>query len=190
MGRTEADARARLQQAALTLFRDKGYEQTTAAQIAAEAGVTERTFFRYFADKREVLFGGEPILRAALLEAIAGAPAGLGALDLLFYAFRSVETLLENNRAFSEPRQAIIAAHPALRERETAKLAALTDALAGGLRARGIEALPAALAAPAGMAAFAQATVAWIEDPSLRLGARFDTAFAALRALVGGNDVV
>ena len=186
MGRTEADARTRLQQAALTLFRDKGYEQTTAAQIAVEAGVTERTFFRYFADKREVLFGGEPVLRAALLDALAAAPAGPGALDMLFHAFRSVEALLENNRAFSAPRQAIIVAHPALRERETAKLAALTDALAAALRARGIDALPATLAAHAGMAAFVQATVAWIEDPALRLGERFDAAFAALKTLLNG----
>jgi len=184
MARSEGGARSRLQQAALALFHEKGYEQTTAAEIAERAGVTERTFFRQFPDKREVLFDGEKVLRAALLTSIEAAPAGLGAVDTLFRAFRSVEPLLAANRPFSVPRHTIIAATPALREREVAKLAALTDALAEALRARGTGQLQALLAAQASMAAFVHSTVAWIADPAPGLGERLDGALAELKALL------
>lgn len=186
MTTSEGDARTRLQQAGLALFREKGYEQTTAAEIAARAGVTERTFFRYFPDKREVLFQGEQVLRSALLEAIAAAPAGIGPVDTLFHAFHAVEPLLAANRPFSVPRHAIIAATPALREREIAKLAALTDALADALAARGAGRLRAVLAAQAAMAAFVHCTVAWIDDPATSLGTRLDAARAELETLLGG----
>ena len=187
MARSEGDARSRLQQAALELFHENGYEQTTAAAIAARAGVTERTFFRHFPDKREVLFDGEAILRSALLGAIAAAPAALGPVDTLFYAFHSVETLLVDNRPFSKPRHAIISATPALREREIAKLAALTDALTAGLRTRGVGDLQAVLATHAGMAAFVHSTLAWLENPVPGLGARLDAARQAMTALLGGE---
>lgn len=182
--RHEGDARSRLQQAALALFDEQGYEQTTAAQIAARAGVTERTFFRYFPDKREVLFGGEHILRAALLESMASAPAGLGPIDTLFRAFHAVEPMLNANRAFSKPRQAIISAMPALREREAAKHAALTDALAAGLVARGTGELRAAIAAQAAMAAFVYSTLAWLDAPQPGLGERIDLAYRELQTLM------
>ena len=174
----------RLQRAALQLFRERGYDRTTAAEIAARAGVTERTFFRYFPDKREVLFDGEAVLRAALLSSIADAPEGLGPLDTLFRAFRSVRSLLENNRPFSVPRHAIISTTPALQEREQAKIAALADALAIALKARGATDLQSVLAARTGMAAFALATVAWLEHPGLGLGERLDLAFHALTAML------
>ena len=76
-----------LQQAALELFRERGYEQTTAAEIAARAGVTERTFFRHFADKRDVLFDREASVQTALTEAIAGAPADLAPMQVLLLVF-------------------------------------------------------------------------------------------------------
>jgi hypothetical protein len=89
--KNENDVRTRLQGAALELFRERGYERTTAAEIAARAGVTERTFFSATSpDKREVLFDGEAMVRAALTASIADAPAGLGPLDTLFRAFRSL----------------------------------------------------------------------------------------------------
>ncbi len=180
----DEDLRSRLQQAALTLFRARGYDRTTAAEIAAQAGVTERTFFRHFPDKREVLFEGEAVLRTALTASIAAAPAGLGPLDTLFSAFRSVLPLLEANRPFSKPRQEIIAATPALAERELAKHAALTAALARALELRGVDHLPAVLAAHAGMAAFTQATIAWFDNPAQRLGAHLDQAQHGLKALL------
>ncbi len=180
----DQDVGVRLQRAALELFRDRGYERTTAAEIAARAGVTERTFFRYFADKREVLFDGAEKLRAALTAAVLDAPAELAPLDTLFRAFRSVAKLLEANRPFSEPRHAVISATPALQERELAKIAALTEALGAALIARGVADLQATLAARTGMAAFVQATVAWLDDPVLTLGESLDLAHRGLKALL------
>ena len=179
--------RGRLQSAALELFRVRGYHQTTAAEIAAQAGVTERTFFRHFTDKREVLFDGEAKLRAALTAAISCAPEGLNPLDTLLRAFRSVLPLLEANRPFSKPRQEVISATPALHEREMAKMAALADALAVALRARGVVDLHATLAARTGMAAFGFATVSWLNDPGRDLGACLELVFRELKMLFAAS---
>lgn len=176
---------ARLQQAALELFRERGYDRTTAAEIAARVGVTERTFFRYFPDKRETLFGGEAVLRPVLAKAVADAPGGLGPLDMLFHAFRSVLPLLEENRSFAEPRQAVVSSTPALHERELAKHEVLADALADALRARGIGEQSALLAARTGMAAFAHATITWLHKPEPGLAERLDAVLHDLRALLG-----
>jgi AcrR family transcriptional regulator len=183
MAKNTDDMGNRLQHAALDLFREQGYDRTTAAGIAARAGVTERTFFRYFADKREVLFGGEAVLRSALLRSINEAPEQLGPLETLFHAFHSVRSLLENNRPFSVPRQEVIAATPALQEREQAKLAALADALAVALKERGATELQSMLAARTGMAAFALATVAWLEHPQPELAERLDFVLVELKAM-------
>src|SRR5271154_2837924 len=110
MSRWEPDSRGRLQEAALALYSERGFDQTTAAEIAARAGVTERTFFRHFADKRDILFDNEASLRTALTEAIAGAPADLAPMQVLLLAFHAVEAIFEDNRPFSEPRHAVIAA--------------------------------------------------------------------------------
>lgn len=183
MAARQDDVRARLQQAAVELFGERGYEATTAAQIAGRAGVTERTFFRHFPDKREVLFDGQAVLTDALARSIADAPADQRPLAILFGAFRSVVPLLEGNRPFAEPRQAVIAATPVLQERELAKTAALADALAVGLRARGVAELTATLAARAAMAAFAHAAVDWLERPQPGLAERLTLAECELRAL-------
>ncbi len=176
--------RVRLQRAALELFREHGYERTTAAQIAARAGVTERTFFRQFPDKREVLFDGEALLRTALTGAIANAPDGLGPLDTLFEAFRSVLPLLEDNRPYALPRHELISSTPALHERELAKTAALIDALAAALKARGTADLKAVLAAQTGMAAFVHATISWLDDPEPGLSECLDLTAYELKALL------
>ncbi|WIV53082.1 TetR family transcriptional regulator [Amycolatopsis nalaikhensis] len=183
MPRSGEEARRRLQQAALDLYRERGFDRTTTAEIAARAGVTERTFFRHFPDKREVLFGGEADLRAALTQAVADAPDGLPPLDVLLRAFRGAARILEDNRPFSEPRLAVIAATPALRERELAKHASLTAALGEALRQRGVDARRADLAAQTGWATFQHAAEAWIEDPSRSLDTHLSEAFADLRAL-------
>ena len=184
MAKIEDGARTRLQRAALELFRERGYDRTTAAEIAARAGVTERTFFRYFPDKREVLFDGEAILRAALTTSIADAPNGLPPLDMLFDAFRSVLPALEANRPFSAPRHEVISNTPALHEREMAKMGALGDALAAALKARGVADLRAVLAARTGMAAFVQATISWLDNPEPSLGERLDLAWRELNTLL------
>ncbi len=183
MPRGPKDLRTRLQDAALALYRERGYDQTTTAEIAARAGVTERTFFRYFPDKREVLFEEDPRLRPTLSAAVAEAPAALAPLEVLRLAFRAIGSLLEENRPFTEPRAAVIAANPSLQERAEAKSAALTILLADGLRRRGVEDRLAVLAARTGMAAFSHAAQAWFEAPSPGLDSYLDQAFSALRGL-------
>lgn len=181
--RSGAEARRRLQQAALELYRERGFDQTTTAEIAARAGVNERTFFRHFPDKREVLFDGEADLRAVLVEAVTEAPDGLPPLEILLHAFRKAEELLEVNRPFAEPRRRVIAATPALRERDLAKAASLADAVAGALRQRGVADRLAGLAAQTGWAAFHHAVQAWTDDLSRSLDAHLLQAFEDLSAL-------
>ncbi|NUR26872.1 MAG: TetR family transcriptional regulator [Catenulispora sp.] len=186
MPRSGAEARRRLQQAALELYRERGFDRTTTAEIAARAGVNERTFFRHFPDKREVLFDGESDVRAALTRAVAEAPDGRPPLEILLHAFRTVEEILEGNRPFAEPRLQVIAATPALRERDLAKASSLTDALAEALRRRGVTDRLAELAARTGWAAFHQAVQSWIDDPSQTLDAHLLQAFDDLHTLTHG----
>ena len=181
--RSGLDARRRLREAALELYRERGFDQTTTAEIAARAGVNERTFFRHFPDKREVLFDGEADLRAALTQEVADAPAGLQPLGILLHAFRKAGRILEDNRPFSEPRLAVIAKTPALRERDLAKGAALTEAVAEALRQRGVPGRLADLAAHTGWATFHHAAQAWIDDPAQSLDVHLRQAFDDLHAL-------
>jgi AcrR family transcriptional regulator len=180
MPKNSAEVHRSLQQAALELFRERGYDQTTAAEIAARAGVTERTFFRHFADKRDILFDREASVQAALTEAIASAPADLAPMQVLLLAFHGMEAIYEDNRSFSEPRQAIIAVTPALRERELTKIASMIAVLASALEQRGVDAKLSTLAAQVGTAAFSYALTLWLDDTSSGLGAHLDRAFNQL----------
>ena len=167
----------------MELYRERGFDQTTTAEIAARAGVNERTFFRHFPDKREVLFDGQADLRAALMKEVADAPDGLQPLGVLLCAFRKAGRILEDNRPFTEPRLAVIAKTPALRERDLAKSAALTEAVAEALRRRGVHDRLADLAAQTGWATFHHAAQAWVDDPSRSLDAHLLQAFEDLHAL-------
>ena len=190
MPRNSEDARHRLQIAALELFTQNGFDQTTAAQIAARAGLTERTFFRHFPDKREVLFAGQEILSAALTESIRQAPVDLSQIAVLRRAFADVTPLLEANRRFSEPRQHIIAANPALMEREVAKHAALARVMADALQRRGIAPARAAFAAQAGLAVLGHALDLWFAKATRPLDQCLAEAFEELNlfvAPVGGS---
>lgn len=183
MPRDKETVRRRLQQAALDLFAERGYETTTAADIARQAGVTERTFFRHFPDKREILFDGENAFMAALAQGVASAPPGAGPLQVLFRAFVEVEAMLEGNRAFAEPRAQLIAAVPALRERSLAKTAALKQVLADALVQRGVAERRATLAAHAGTAAFEQAFHAWLAQAARSMHQHLIDAFDDLDTL-------
>ena len=183
MPRSGSEARRRLQQAALELFRERGFDRTTTAEIATRAGVNERTYFRHFADKREVLFDGEDDLRASLTQAVAEAPSGLPPFEVLLHAFRRTGRALDANRPFAEPRSEVIAATPALRERELTKHAALTDVVAEALRQRDVPDRLAGLAAQTGWATYRQAVRAWTKDPARGLDAHLAQAFDDLRAL-------
>ncbi|UPG89487.1 TetR/AcrR family transcriptional regulator [Luteibacter aegosomaticola] len=171
-----------MQEVAVELFLEKGFDATTAAEIAARAGVTERTFFRHFPDKRDVLFD-EADLHAQLGEAIANAPDNLGPLRVVLSAFQAIVPLFEENRPLSEPAQTVIAQTPALRERQLTKTAAVTQTMAEALRARGVDGSLAGLAAATGMAIAAHALGEWFKDPAVSLDERFQQAFAAVEAM-------
>ena len=175
--------RRRLQQAALDLYRKRGFDETTTAEIAAKAKVSERTFFRHFADKREVLFDGEATLRTLMVDAMNALPEGVPPLDVLLHAYRAAVPLVEKNRAFAEPRAVVIAATPALRERALAKVAALNEALALSLEGRGVSAHAASLATEVAAAAFRHAARAWGARPKEPFNALVVQAFDDLREL-------
>ena len=161
MTRWEPNASGRLQRAALELYSERGYDQTTVAEIAKRAGLTERTFFRYFADKREVLFYGSGMLQDRLVQGIDEAPPALSPIDAVGTALEAAAGPFEEVRDFSLRRQAIVAANPELQERELTKLAALAAALADALRGRGVPDPAASLAAEAGIAVFKIAFQRW-----------------------------
>ena len=189
MAKKEGDVRTRLHGAALELFRERGYDRTTAAEIAGRAGVTERTFFRYFPDKREV-FVRRRSLGARGIDCIDRRRTGRArttrhAVPGVSGAF---EPMLEKRRSYAKPRQDIIAATPALHERELTKIAALGDALAAALMDRDVPELRAVLTAQVGMAAFVHATLVWLDDPSVGLGERFDLAFREMKTLLTESD--
>ena len=137
MSRWEPNARGRLEQAALELFVERGFEQATVAEIAQRAGLTERTFFRYFADKREVLFAGAGALQEFLVRAVAQAPDTATPLEAIAAALQAAAPLFAERGDYPRRRQAVIAANAELRERELIKLAALAAAMAAALRERG-----------------------------------------------------
>lgn len=170
MGRWEPNARGRLEQAALELYAERGYDQTTVAEIAARAGLTERTFFRHFSDKREVLFAGGGALSELLAAAVAGAPASATPLEAVARALDEVGSMLQEMRGrdFSRTRSDIIAANAELQERELSKLASWAGTLAGALRERGVSDPAATLAAETGIAVFRVAFVRWVEGDDER----------------------
>jgi AcrR family transcriptional regulator len=164
MTRWEPDSRGRLEQAALALFGERGFENTTVAEIAAGAGLTERTFFRYFADKREVLFSGSGILRELLVSAAASAPDSAAPIDAIAAALEAAGGLFQERREFARQRQTVIAANAELQERELIKLASLAAALADALRRRGVPGPAASLTAEAGIAVFRVAFERWVNE--------------------------
>ncbi|MGN6444661.1 TetR/AcrR family transcriptional regulator [Amnibacterium sp.] len=165
MVRWEPGAKERLQVAALDLFVEGGYEQTTVQDIAAAAGLTERTFFRHFADKREVLFAGGAEYRATFVDGVLNAPDGLGAFDYVRAALTAAAGFFApERRPWSRKRQRVIDANPALLERESLKRAALGEAIAGALRDRGVQDPDARLAAETGVVVFHTAFTQWIAE--------------------------
>jgi AcrR family transcriptional regulator len=166
MGRWEPDARGRLIRAALELYAERGFEQTTVVDIAQRAGVTERTFFRHFADKREVLFEGSGTLQEFVVGAIVSAPVSVPPIEAVSAAMEGAASLLEERRDFARQRAAAIVANSSLQERELLKLAALGAAAAEALRHRGVPEPEASLAAETGVTVFKVAFERWIGDAS------------------------
>jgi AcrR family transcriptional regulator len=183
MPRSGAEARARLREAALELYEERGYDATTTAQIAEKAGVTERTYFRHFADKREVLFDGETQLRDVMTASIASAQGEPAPAALVMGAYSAAIPLFVAGRPVAQRRAQIIATSAALQERVHAKSTALTQALIDALAERGIPEPTARLAARAGAAIFEYASREWNGASAAELAALLGQAADELRAL-------
>jgi AcrR family transcriptional regulator len=186
MARWQPDARGRLQQAAMELYQERGFDHTTVADIAEHAGLTERTFFRYFADKREVLFAGSNHLQERLVAALDAAPESSLPLGSVISTLAAAAGFFPD-RDHSRRRQAIISAHPDLQERELIKLASLAAALGAGLRRRGVPEPTASLTAETGVAVFKIAFMGWINATDGRGFADFIyESVAELKAVASG----
>ena len=181
--RWEPDARTRLAAAALALYTERGFEQTTVEDIAQRAGVTRRTFFRHFADKREVLFGSDAeglVVKSAL----QSAPADASPLEVVGLALEALAAKIDSGGDDAVRRIRIVRASPELWERQLIKFSTLAEALAVALRARGVPDPAAILAAESGITALRVASDPWIADPgSQSLRSRVVETLAALRAV-------
>jgi AcrR family transcriptional regulator len=164
MVRWEPDSRGRLAEAAMVLYAEQGFDQTTVAEIAERAGLTERTFFRHFADKREVLFSGAQALQELLVTTVVNAPAASSPLEAVTLALEAASRLFQSRRDFSLQRQRIIDSSAELQERELIKLASLAAALAGALRQRGVSDPSAGLTGEIGIALFKVSFDRWVSS--------------------------
>lgn len=188
MSRWEPDARARMMRAAMDLFAERGFDDTTTGDIAQRAGVTERTFFRHFADKREALFDGSKTMDKIVAEAILAAPPSTAPLDAAITGVIAGGELLTGRRDHAVHRSRIIDSHPSLRERELLKLAGLTEAAVAALRERGVAEPVAVLAAHTAVTMFQLAFTRWVaEDDPPDLGTCVTAAVARLRELTASG---
>ncbi|KOG88517.1 TetR/AcrR family transcriptional regulator [Streptomyces varsoviensis] len=179
MPRWESDAQGRLERAALELFETQGFERTSVAQIARAAGLTERSFYRYFPDKREVLFAGSE-LEAHLVAQVEAADPGLTPIEALLTALGTADEVFRS-REFLLRRVKVIAASPALAERDLIKLADIADALARALEHRGVEPGAARFIIDVAMAITRRATSRWLADPDAAFPDLVAQATAELR---------
>ncbi len=185
MGRWDPDAGGRLQHAAASLYLERGYADVTVTEIAQRAGLTKRTFFRHFPDKREVFFAGAQQLQDGVVAAVAGAPEDVAPIDAAVDALAGSGAQLAQYGAFARWRRDLIASSTDLRERELIKLASLTAAVAEALRDRGVGAVPATLTAQAAVAVFTTAYDRWVdEDGASEFGALIHQSLDDLRRAI------
>ena len=169
MSRWQPNARDRLERAAVELFIEQGFAETTVPQITARAGLTTRTFFRHFADKREVLLAVDAELPALVARLAADAPASLSPMRVITHGLTAAATRLEDQRAYLRTRRAVIQTDEGLRERELRKLATLSDAINQALRNRGVDELTAVLAAQLAVTVFGIAITRWLDQDGEQL---------------------
>ena len=162
--RWEPNARARLQEAALALYDERGFDQTSVEEIAERAGLTKRTFFRHFSDKREVLFGGGTMAEEPFVAAVREAPPAAGALDAVSYGLTVLAAGFDEEGEQAARRFRIVRASPQLWERQLIKFASLAEAVARALRGRGVGDPAAILAAELGITALRVASDRWVAD--------------------------
>ena len=162
MGRWEPNARGRLERAAMELYIERGFEQTTVTEIARRAGLTQRTFFRHYADKREVLFAGSRLLEELIVRTLGGALDSAAPIDAVAEALEAAGAAIQEGGDRPRQRQVVIAANPELQERELIKLASLASAITAALREHGVPDPAASLTAEAGIAVFKIGFERWI----------------------------
>ena len=188
MSRWKPNARGRLEQAALDLYRERGFDQTTVTEIAQRAGLTERTFFRYFADKREMLFWGQDRLREIYVSTIEAAPDAAAPIDMVAAALEAAVPVFRERHELARQRQAVIAANPGLQERELLTLTSFAAAMADALRRRGVPDPAASLAAEVGVIAFKTAFARWVSAPDEQdLALLIREALDQLKVLIAGD---
>ena len=190
MTRWEPDSQGRLAQAALALYSERGFEQTTVAEIAKRAGLTERTFFRHFADKREVLFAAEGELPALVARLVSEAPLALTPLALIERGLQTVAvTRFEGNLDYLRTRRAVIQADEGLRERELRKTSVLADAIRQALVDRGTDELAATLTAQLTVTVLGVSVDRWLDqDGEPPLTKLIQDTLGALRLVTGYDD--
>lgn len=189
MARWDPDAGGRLQRAAIELFAQQGYATTTVPQIAARAGVTTRTYFRYFADKREVLFAGEDGLVTQFAELIGAAPPGLSAIASLEHALTAAaEQAFEPRREWMRRWRQIVTSEDALLERGLSKQQLMVRAAVEALGERGVDAPTAELAAGMAFVAFQAAVAEWATATAARpLTAYLEDSFSRMHQVAAGD---
>lgn len=189
MSRWKPDAAGRLTKAALALFEQQGYEETTVAEIADAADLTRRTFFRYFADKREVLFSGSQELEHRWVQAMAAAPAPADPLSVAAAGFEPIAEMFVERHQFARRRARVISSHAELQERELIKLQSLAGAMASALTVRGVSDNAAVLAAQSVVTVFRIAFEGWVgQDDPAALRRLMDEALDELRAVTAAPD--
>ncbi|MEV4709286.1 helix-turn-helix domain-containing protein [Actinoplanes sp. NPDC049316] len=165
MSRWRPDARERLQAAALDLFAEQGFAATTVPAIAARAGLTTRTFFRHFADKREVLFADDAEVPAMVAKLMAEAPATAEPMQLIVEGLRTVAaTRFEGRKAALRHRRDLVRSDEGLRERDLRKRAAMAEAVREGFLARGLDATRAALLAETCVTLVSVSIAEWLDS--------------------------
>ena len=152
MARWEPGTKERLRGAALARFVAHGYDETSVEEIAGDAGVTERTFFRHFPDKEEVLFDEDDDLLTVLLSGVhdhlADAPRSIvEPLAVARAAVRRLGTTFEGDRTRHRQRARVLSSSPALVSRQLLKEQRWTEALTQELVAAGVDRRRAAAAA-------------------------------------------
>ncbi|GAA4667825.1 TetR/AcrR family transcriptional regulator [Frondihabitans cladoniiphilus] len=186
MPRSGKEARERLTKAALELFAERGFDDVTTAEIAARAEVTERTYFRHFPDKREVLFDGERMLTEWVTAALSSVPSDIASWQAMRRTVDLIVPRLEANRVDGDRLAALIEVTPGLRERAAAKEVTLIGLLVDLLVARGAASDEAALVARTAWGVLGHAIGSWRATPGTPLQQHVDRAFALLGGLVGG----
>ncbi len=187
MGRWEPGAQGRLQLAALELFAKRGYSAVTIADIAEAAGLTKRTFFNHFPDKREILFAGASSFEESVVNHLRSIPHDVAALEAVVQALSIAGSELARYREFSILRRDLIALNVELRERDLVKMVSLTDAIAVELLKRRVGATQASLAAQIGISIFNWSYDRWISGNDLDLSELMRTTLFDVRSIV---DVV